>query len=187
MIHTYSIANDTALGIVDGYTLQEQIKGSAITTPLDHIETEGDVLKLIFQAVLSQADTAICDSVVHAHAGQTSAQQVANYLHGQVFPFIDDLIAIFTAENINLGITQSGKTGSVLGLFSKAYPCPDVLRPISLKNCFDTGSLYSARDVLQYLRNNPMEYSGLSPFVTDARLLSLKNKIETFLGLPLST
>lgn len=186
MIHTYSIANDTASGVVVGFTLQKQIIAAGLTN-LNHIETNEDALTIYFSQALDASQVTTLDGVVAAHTGKTSAEQIADYLALQVFPFVRDLINDFAAENITLGITQAGKTGHVLGLFSKPYPCPSITLPISLKNCFDTGSLYSARDVIQYVRNNPMEYAGLSPFITDARLLAMKNKIETFLGLPLST
>jgi hypothetical protein len=131
-------------------------------------------------------DKTVLDTVVSNHVKQTTAEYLSNYLMNQVFPFVHNLIATFAAENISMGVTQAGKTADILGLFEHKYDI-GANHEVSLKSSFDTGSLYVSLAILQYIRDNPNEYSGLSPFVTDARLLSMKNKIEAFLGLPLST
>ncbi len=186
MKYTYSIATDTAQGICEGFTLQNQIKAAGLSS-VERVVTSGDVLDIHFPAELAQNELDTLDGVVAAHTGKTTAEQLAVYLNESVFPFCAELINTFAAENISMGITQAGKAAHLLGLFTKKYPIPNETLGISLKACFDSGSLYAALDVIQYVRNNPSDISGLAPFVTDARLLSMKNKIETFLGLPLST
>lgn len=127
-------------------------------------------------------------SFIEPDPPSVTVQQLTEYLDGRVFPFVKNLINSFAAENISMGITQAGKAGHVLALFSKYYPVPSLLLPCALKDSFDTGSLYVSLAVIQYIRDNPLEYDGLSPFVTDARLLKMKNQIELFLGVtPLST
>jgi hypothetical protein len=116
-----------------------------------------------------------------------TADAVGAYLEKVIFPFVRNLINSFAAENIALGITPSGKTGVLLGMFTRQYDIHSNGYPISLKDTFDTGSLYESRSVIQYLRDNPAEFSGLSPFITDARLLKMKNSIELVLGVTLST
>jgi hypothetical protein len=186
MKYTFSIANDTAQSLVVGFTLKTQIQAAGLTS-VSHIETNGDVLDIHFTAALAQNEQDTLAATVAAHTGKTSAEQLADYLNSTVHPFCEDLINTFAAENISMGVTQAGKTAHLLGLFTKKYPIPSESLGISLKACFDSGSLYAARDVIQYVRDNPSEFDGLSPFVTDARLLSMKNKIETFLGLPPSS
>ncbi len=186
MKYTYSIANDTAQGICEGFTLQNQIKAAGLSA-VESVSTNGDVLDINFPSELAQNDLDILDGVVAAHTGKTTAEQLATYLDVSVFPFCKELINTFAAENISMGITQAGKTAHLLGLFIKKYPIPNESLGISLKACFDSGSLYAGLEVIQYVRNNPSEFDGLSPFVTDARLLAMKNKIEAFLGLPLSS
>lgn len=186
MKYTYSIATDTAQARCEGFTLQNQIKAAGLST-IERVITNGDVLDIYFPTELAQNELDTLDGVVAAHTGKTTAEQLADYLDNSVFPFCKELINTFAAENISMGITQAGKTPHLLGLFTKKYPIPNANLGISLKACFDSGSLYAALAVIQYVRDNPTEFDGLSPFVTDARLLSMKNKIEAFLGLPLSS
>lgn len=166
--------------------LQYEIGAAGLPAP-KYIETENTNVKIVYETGLSEAQVIILESCVTNHVWMTTAESLKIFLDEQVMPFVKNLITEFAAENISMGITQAGKTGQVLGLFSKPYNVYSNEFHVSLKNSFDTGSLYVARDVIQYVRNNPTEFDGLSPFVTDARLLSMKNKIEKFLGLPLSS
>ena len=85
--------------------------------------------------------------------------------------FGQNLVKDFAVENVMMGITQSGKTNQV----RKATQ--EVISALS------TGSLY---DAIHEARQIPQEQKD-DTFVTDARLLVFINKIESFLGLPLST
>lgn len=168
--------------------LQAEIKNnSALKTKFYYCSALGSNLTVVFNSALTSQEEQDLSTIVSNHTGQTSAQQLAAYLDIQVFPFIQQLIRNFAAENISMGVTQLGKTGEILGLFEKQYLIQSSSKPVSLKASFDTGSLYVSREIIQHVRDNPSEYTGLSPFVTDARLLKMKNEIETFLGLPLST
>jgi hypothetical protein len=147
----------------------------------------GDQLTVSFSAEMTAQQEMDLDTLISSWVDYTTAESLKVYLDNSVFPFTNNLINKFAAENISMGITQAGKTGHFLALFTKKYPVPDVTFQNSLKDSFDTGSLYVSRDIIQYIRDNSSEYSGLSPFITDARLLSVKNEIEVFLGIPLST
>jgi hypothetical protein len=81
------------------------------------------------------------------------------------------IIKEFAAENIALGITQAGMTTRVR------------LVTGDIVNALSTGSLY---DAITAARSIPAE-SKDPTFVTDVRLLTCVNKIETYLGLPLSS
>ena len=169
--------------------LTNEIKNNAaLKTKFSYVHTHVPNVFIETNAELIAAEITSLDAIITAHSNTpTTAQNMQNYLENQVYPFINTLIATYSAENISLGITQAGKAGHVLALFTKYYPVPATTHTNYLKAAFDTGSLYIARDLLQYIRNNPSEYDGLSPFVTDARLLGLKNKVEEFLGITLST
>lgn len=186
MIYNYSIANNTANGAFAAGTLHWQIQALGLNTLLS-VSSNGDEISIEFSDTLSVENEAILDIAVGNHTGLTIVEQLTKYMDGTVHPFVKELINSFAAENISMGITQYGKTGHVLALFSKKYPIPNQDFQCALKDSFDTGSLYISKDIIQHIRNNPSEFSGLSPFITDARLLAMKNKIETFLGLPLST
>lgn len=173
---------------LDQNTLEAQVNAN-VTILQDCLYTQliGTDLRIHFNTSLSAGEKTALDEVIAAHNGKSTAESLGVYLDTQVFPFVTSLVRTFAAENIAMGITQAGKTGHVLSLFSRYYPVPNASFPNNLKNSLDTGSLYISRAVLQHIRDNPSEFSGLDPFVTDARLLVMKNKIETFLGLPLSS
>ena len=84
--------------------------------------------------------------------------------------FGQKLMIEFAAENVMLGITQAGKTGEVL----------DKMAPTMA--AMSSGSLYEAMDRAKAI--DPADYD--STFVTHDRLWSFINKIEAYLGLPLS-
>jgi len=173
---------------VSAIKLENEIKASAIATQLDSIILNGtNELSVRFVNALSAGDEGILNSLVTAHVAVTSVESLTLYLDGVIFPFIKNLINEFAATNISQGITQAGKAGDVLGLFEKQYTVSGISKPVSLKASFDTGSLYVSRAIIQHVRDNATEYDGLSPFVSDAKLLLMKNKIETQLGIALST
>lgn len=174
--------------VINVEKLNNILKSLASKDRYTHFIQESD-LNIYYASDLIQAEIDEVDAVINTWQDFTNTDNLINYLEKEVHPFTKYLMYSFAAENINLGITQAGKTEYVLGLFSKKYAVPslNLTLPVSLKECFDTGSLYSARSVIQKIRDNPLDYSGLSPYVTDARLLKMKNDIETFLGIPLSS
>ena len=147
----------------------------------------GDQLTVYFSIDMTTQQETDLDALVSGWVDYTTAESLETYLDNSVHPFIKGLINKFAAENISMGITQAGKSGHLLALFTKKYPVPDATFQNTLKDSFDTGSLYISIDIIQHIRNNPTEFDGLNPFVTDARLLIMKNDIETFLGVELST
>lgn len=180
--------NDTATNGINIGLLNNEIQSSSIETPVVDILINGlTEFVVVFETPISAQEETVLNGIVAAHEHITTAETMKIYLDDSVFPFINNVINAFAAENIAMGITQAGKTGDVLGIFEKRYDI-GYAHPVSLKGSFDTGSLYVSLEILQHVRDNPGEFSGLSPFVTDARLLEMKNKIETFLGVtPLST
>jgi hypothetical protein len=170
---------------IDSQKLSRELAQASIPAPL-RIDTVGSQVIIVFDDGLSNEQHDALSAIVNGHIKLTTAESLTIYLDSQVFPFITNLIRLFAAENIAMGITQAGKAGHVLALFSKPVAIPNEHFQCSLKNSFDTGSLYVSLDIIEFFRNNPNEFDGLSPFVTDARLLAMKNKIEQFLGLTLS-
>lgn len=70
MIYTYSIANDTAIGLVHSGRLHiAEIATSAIAEPITGIHTEGDVLDIEFPNALSAGDKTVLDGIIAAHDG----------------------------------------------------------------------------------------------------------------------
>lgn len=80
------------------------------------------------------------------------------------------LMVSFAAENVLLGITYDGQTGVVLN------------KLVDVKNALTSGSLYEAITRIRTI--DPADYDV--KYITEARLLIFINKIETYLGIPLS-
>jgi hypothetical protein len=74
--YTFSIANDTANGIVNVDALGNEIAASAIVTAFDYPNTAGDVLDLWFKDPLSAGDQTVLAGVVSAHAGAATEKGV---------------------------------------------------------------------------------------------------------------
>lgn len=158
----------------------------ALNALYTHYTATGSRIDINFSSDLNQTEIDAVAAYVSGFVNYTTAEQVESYLDNSAKPFVKTLINTFSAENISMGVTQAGKTIHILGLFEKPYIVPGAPIAVSLKGALDTSSLYAALAVLQHVRENPVEYDGLSPFITDARLLKMKNDIETFLGIALS-
>jgi len=171
---------------ISSQKLLREISEANLPAPL-RIDTIEATAYIVYSEALSSENESTLEAVVTSHVKITTVESLSIYLDQDVFPFVTSLIRNFAAENIALGITQAGKTGPVLGMFAKQFDVNEDNKPFSLKDTFDTGSLYESLKVIQYLRDNSAQYEGLSPFITDERLLVMKNKIETFLGIQLST
>lgn len=85
--------------------------------------------------------------------------------------FGSELASEFAAENVLMGITQDGMTGLVMERLS------------SVTDALNTGSLYEA---ITRLKTLPPDSFDLK-YITSARVLAFMNKIEGYLGLPLSS
>jgi hypothetical protein len=68
--YTYSIANDTANGIVNVDSLTQEVNAAAIAEDVDHINTVGDVLDIWFPNALSAGDQTTLTNTVAAHTGE---------------------------------------------------------------------------------------------------------------------
>lgn len=82
----------------------------------------------------------------------------------------DRLINKFAAENVMLGITADGKTGQVRKALSEVM------------SALQSGSL---KDAIEEVRAIPAPKKD-AKYITDVRLLSFINQLETYLGMTLS-
>lgn len=76
----------------------------------------------------------------------------------------------FSAENVLLGITQAGMTGTILTILT------------NVMQALLAGSLYEA--IARIRAVDPADYDGT--YLNATRCLAFINKIEAYLGLPLS-
>lgn len=162
-----------------------EIAQASLPAP-QRIDTVDEVILIHFLAALSTEQENTLQDLVAAHQPSVPLDALKYYMRGHVMPFVENMMCQFVAENIAMGVTELGKTGPVLGMFRKPLDVNSDGFSFSLKDTFDTGSLKESIKIIQYLRDNPVEYEGLEPFISDSRLLGMQNKIETFLGLPLS-
>lgn len=156
-----------------------------------HTQIDGTAIKIFFNTNVNGAQTTATNDYVSGFVNRTNEDDQNDRLKSEVFPFIEKILLQYRAKNIDLGINGSGKRAGVIGIWAKGYDIDSNGLPISLNDAFHDGALRIARRILQHLRDNPSEWNnsgpGLNPFVNDNRLLRLKNQIETFLGLTLST
>jgi len=122
--------------------------------------------------VLTQSEyEALEASLVPINARAMALASIKSGVLAPAVAFGEALINDFTAENIMLGITQYGMTAVVLE------------RMDAVLSALQTGSLY---DAIVKVRQIPQsDYDSI--FITGPRLLAFINKVETYLGLPLST
>lgn len=86
------------------------------------------------------------------------------------FAFCNKLTRDFVKENILLGITQYGMTSRVRQVTQE------------VEDCLLSASLIDAMSAIRRIPNESKD----SRFITNTRMLAMLNKIESFLGMPLS-
>lgn len=163
--YTYSIQNDITAQVFCANCLTKEINASL--TGLQFINITGDNFDLIFNEVLSSSDKDTLDSIVLAHAGNPIAPITPIINNAKLF--FNELSTKFAAENVLMGITQAGKTKDVIDFTEKLFIYGN------------TGSLYEVIAEIDYLLTQDM--TGLSPFVTTARLNAFKAQVQGYLGI----
>jgi hypothetical protein len=153
-----------------------------LSTIYSHLYAKGDKLDLHFKVNLNQAAVDKASLLVNNFVEVSVREQLRDYIDNRVRPFVDEMMLDILAENIESGITQAGKTNDVLGFFNNPVLLSGNIYPISLAQALDTGSLYSALQLLDHYIANSGEFETLAPYVTVVRLQSWKSKIITFLA-----
>jgi hypothetical protein len=135
---------------------------------------DGDVdayRELGWEVLTTSEYLALESSLIPINARAMALASIKSGVLAPAVAFGETLINDFTAENIMLGITQYGMTAVVLE------------RMGAVLSALQTGSLY---DAIVKVRQIPQsDYDSI--FITVPRLLAFINKVETYLGLPLST
>jgi hypothetical protein len=70
MEYIYSISSDTANAKLDNVKLIQEIELSSIVPIVDHIDTNGDEIKIIFQTDISLEEEVSLTALVNAHDGE---------------------------------------------------------------------------------------------------------------------
>lgn len=155
--------------LVKADRLQTEIINSGLTT-INHIETVGTDVMIFFTEDLTSPQVSTLNSIVATHQ-PVLVQEVVETSIRNAIKFGEKMLVTYAAENIMLGITQDGMTGTVIDRLG------------SVIVCLQSGSLY---DVIARIKAIPVEHYD-SKYITAVRLLSFVNKVEDYLGLPRST
>ncbi len=141
---------------------------------MSHIELPQEMVGFedCIDVTWDEADAPVLTLNAQKKAAKQQLQAVANAQRAldNAINFGQGMIKEITLENMMLGITQDGKTGEVRKALAEAL------------SALQTGSLY---DAIVELKAIP-EIAKDAKYITDARLLSAVNKIEAYLGQPLS-
>jgi hypothetical protein len=137
------------------------------------IVTEDYSSYVLSETELSQEELDIISSLseeVIILATETQEDRIKSVVR-RAIDFGNSLTLDFATENVMLGITQAGKTKLIADTCQQAF------------YYLSTGSLYEARTEMLAI----VVTEEMAPFLTTARRLAFVNKIETYLGIPLST
>lgn len=169
MEYEYGIALGTATGKVHIQYLADEIKESTLPNAPIYITTieEIDLLRISFNPALTTEEKEVLDAVVTAHSADPL--DIYKTLVGNAIGFFTELMIQYAAENITQGITYYGKTKEVA----------DYLQEVMRYG--QSGSLYEVVHSIEDLINTGVP-SGLSPFVTAARLNQMKDEVNSYLG-----
>lgn len=131
-----------------------------------------NVLRFVMKSVVSTVTPNLTETQLDDYLSLiTTYQNTLSYRIEDAMNFASKLMVQFTTENIIMGITQDGMTGHVRKTLSE------------VTMCLITGSLY---DAIYEVKSIPAEKRDVK-YLSDARLLIFINKIETYLGVTLST
>lgn len=97
-------------------------------------------------------------------------QEIVQKIIADAMAFGANLISEFAAQNVMMGITQDGMTGTVRKNMSEVI------------SALSTGSLYDAINEVRVLTQDKKD----PKYITDVRLLQFINKIEDYLNIPRS-
>lgn len=133
------------------------------------IHTDG-IVTITVPETLNRCVLNEISAVINLHDANDPLGPVKSVIRRAV-SFGAKITAEFAAENVAMGITQAGKTKLIADTCQQAF------------YYLSTGSLYEARTAMLEL----VLTEEMSPYLTEARLISFINKLETYLGLSLTT
>lgn len=158
--------------------LDREIRANAtFGSVYNYCSTSGDQLTVYFTQNLNQTQIDALSAFISAFSNVSIYDTLYAHLKSNIDPFVEELLIGIRAENIEMGITQSGKTLEVLGFFETPFALSGKVRAVTLQGSLTTGSLTVTIEILDYLIANPSLYSDINPYVTAERLTVWKNKI----------
>jgi hypothetical protein len=149
------------------YTYTKSVNPSRLAaevpqTNFSHIETNDTTVHIHYT---DATDESALSAVVTAHVAVTTEDVVS--------------AAIARAVVFGQGLILEYATSNVIAAFSLEQIKDIMTRTAAVQQALNTGSLYVAMDALDNIETD-------ETLITPTRVLEFKNKIETYLGLPLS-
>lgn len=131
-----------------------------------------NVMRFALKSKITSVTQLLSEDQIDEHLSVIATyQESLAYRIEDAMNFANKLMIEFTTENIVMGITQDGMTGTVRKALGEVVMC------------LITGSLY---DAIVEIRTIPSENKDVK-YLTDTRLLVFINKIETYLNIQLSS
>lgn len=160
------------LGIVQTY-----LKAN-LSSNYDGLVANPESLLILFHTDYSDADNTVVQnywSAANAQTFQPTQNQQVTLAISMAMQFGTQMLIQYATQNVLLGVTQAGKTQAVMDY------CHE------LAHCLITGSLYAAiNQILVMIADTSQTKANLAPFVTNNVLYAFLNKVQAYLGLPLT-
>jgi hypothetical protein len=158
---------------VNSEKLEKEILDTELSSLYSHILTSSSPLlaTIVFTSNLTESNIVVLETLITNHTTSPSLTDIVKQSINNAMVFGQSLLLDFSTENVLMGITQEGKTGEVLSKLSTVLPA------------IQSGSLYEAISRIKSIPSSDYD----SKYITEARLLIFINKIEVYLGIPLST
>lgn len=173
----FNIFNFTKV-VTNTTKLDKELRANAtFGSAYNYCSTSGDQLTVYFTQNLNQEQIDALSAFISSFSNVSIYDTLYAHLKSNIDPFVEELLISIRAENIELGITQSGKTLEVLGFFEEHITLPGKTRSVTIQGSLMTGSLTVTIEILNHLIANPSLYADLTPFVTAARLTTWRDKI----------
>lgn len=152
--------------------LGKALKG-ILSSNFDGLVCGPDSLQIMFKEAVTQEDadavTTYWDGVTEITFSPSLREMISARLN-EATVFGQTMILDFAVENVEMGITQAQKTKAV----------SDYCRGI--QRYLQTGSLYAAVEAIQEMITAGVP-AELAPFVTEARLITYRDRLNAYLGL----
>ena len=152
--------------------LNDEIQASTFATIFNGLSFDADnqVVTVYFtEEPSSSQDVELNTMIINHVPTPTFHSTMVNYLSKDVYEFVKTLRLDFAADNIEMGVTQAGKTKTVA----------DQLR--DLNYYLDVFSLYEAVGEIDRMIATGFDPAD-APFITESRMNEFKTKILQFLG-----
>lgn len=141
-----------------------------------YFNKKGSDIEIFYSSQLTQVEIDSLFAFINSFVEVDLTDLIQSSLLKSIDPWIDSFLRRVRAENIEMGITQLGKTLPVQALFEKQFELSTGMF-VSMMGIMSTGSITLLIPLFDYLIANPSYYSGLEPFISESRLNEWKSEV----------